>query len=126
MRDKFHRLTLVQSPQDAAHGDVCHACNRPGLLLCCDGCYRAFHMNCIDPPMEQDAVLDEAWYCYICEAKRNSRSKVDRGMFTDLLDDLLKKNPVDYLLPADVREYFEGVGTNEHGEFEDNSNAKPV
>ncbi|KAI9725136.1 MAG: hypothetical protein M1828_003478 [Chrysothrix sp. TS-e1954] len=115
-----------ESPGDAVHGDVCHACGRPGLLLCCDGCYRAFHMSCVDPPMEQDAVLDEAWYCYICEARRHSRTKLERGMFTELLDGLVKKNPSDFLLPQGVRDFFEGVGTAEYGVYEDSSNAKPI
>ena len=108
---------VLTSSQHSEHGDVCCACGGAGLLLCCDGCERVFHMNCIDPPMEQDAMLDEPWYCYICESNRNEVKKLPSGIFSELLHRLNKKNPVSFTLPPMIRDYFEGVGTGPDGEY---------
>lgn len=42
--------------------DLCTICYQPGHLLCCDGCPRSFHQECI-PLLE---VPDDTWYCRYC------------------------------------------------------------
>ena len=69
-------------------------------------------MNANKPP-------EGEWYCYICESKRDPQPKPPRGVFAALLAALEKKNPTAYVLPLDIRDYFEGVRTGEEGEYED-------
>lgn len=72
--------------------------------------------------MNEDAKeLDEPWYCFICIAKRpvaaESPEKPTRGLFAPLLSSLRKRNPTNFELPQDIRDYFEGVATDRNGSF---------
>ncbi|KAI9826312.1 MAG: hypothetical protein M1832_000229 [Thelocarpon impressellum] len=98
--------------------DFCSACGGNGDLLCCDGCDRSFHFTCLDPPMDKDH-LPETWFCFVCAAARDPQPRLPRGLFAGLLGHLERKNPVAYNLPADIREYFEGVKTGDEGEYEE-------
>lgn len=54
--------TAVQSNEDH-----CSACRSFGSLVYCDGCPRAFHLWCLDPPMESaDLPEGERWFCPAC------------------------------------------------------------
>lgn len=47
--------------------DHCSACRSFGSLVYCDGCPRAFHLWCLDPPMESaDLPEGERWFCPAC------------------------------------------------------------
>ena len=61
--------------------------------------------------------LPEAWYCYACTAKREPQPKLSRGLFSELHSNLEKQNPRSFILPADIRDFFEGVQTGENGEY---------
>lgn len=63
--------------------------------------------------------LPDAWFCYICAARRNPQPKPARGLFAALFVELEKENPKAYELPLDIREYFEGVKTGDEGEYEE-------
>lgn len=56
------------SPPSQSNEDHCSACRSLGSLVYCDGCPRAFHLICLDPPMEpQDLPAGDArWYCPAC------------------------------------------------------------
>lgn len=115
-----HDLTQVE--QLSENNDFCSACGGSGFLLCCDGCDRSFHFSCLDPPLHEDASeLNEPWYCFICVAKRPVTSeqieKLQRGLFAPLLNSLKKRNPSNFALPQDIRDYFEGVATDRTGAF---------
>ncbi|XP_074290074.1 increased DNA methylation 1-like isoform X2 [Silene latifolia] len=43
--------------------DLCSVCQGDGELLCCDGCPRAFHLDCISLP----SIPDDKWYCKLCD-----------------------------------------------------------
>ncbi|KAL1361483.1 hypothetical protein AAHE18_03G007000 [Arachis hypogaea] len=43
--------------------DLCSICSDGGDLLCCDGCPRAFHIDCVPLP----SVPTDTWYCKYCE-----------------------------------------------------------
>ena len=113
---------LTDDDQQSENNDFCSACGGSGFLLCCDGCDRSFHFSCLDPPLNEDASeLNEPWFCYICIAKRPFSSeqgeKPSRGLFAQLLNGLRKRNPSNFSLPQDVRDYFEGVATERNGAF---------
>ncbi|PPQ69869.1 hypothetical protein CVT26_014146 [Gymnopilus dilepis] len=51
--------------------DHCSACRSYGSLVYCDGCPRAFHFWCLDPPMEDvDDDGDARWFCSTCVARK--------------------------------------------------------
>ena len=117
------RHDLTQDDQISENNDFCSACGGSGFLLCCDGCDRSFHFACLDPPLNEDASeLNEPWFCYICVAKRpfatESPEKL-RGLFAPLFGSLKKRNPSNFALPEDIRNYYEGVATDKNGAFMD-------
>ena len=56
--------------------DVCHICKDGGHLLMCDGpCKRVFHLECLDPPLEQEP--DGQWFCSSCSAEEGPTASMD-------------------------------------------------
>ncbi|KAH3669481.1 hypothetical protein OGAPHI_001602 [Ogataea philodendri] len=100
--------------------DFCSSCGLTGLFLCCEGCPRSFHFQCLDPPAEE-ADLPDHWFCKECMASRQKPKKHHIGIFSALLDDLQTHNPLAFRLPREVAEAFEGVTMNKDGDFEDDS-----
>lgn len=124
MRPAKHAPDLTSTEQASENNDFCSACNASGYLLCCDGCDRSFHFTCLDPPLSENAKeLDEPWFCFICVEKRpataESPEKPSRGLglFASLVSSLKKRNPKNFELPVDLRDYFEGVATDKNGAF---------
>lgn len=54
--------------EDGKMGE-CHYCKDGGELLCCDGCEKVFHFECLVPPMRQADMPDGDWFCEYCTAK---------------------------------------------------------
>jgi len=51
--------------------DHCSSCRSYGSLVYCDGCPRAFHFWCLDPPLEGvDDDRNARWYCSTCVARK--------------------------------------------------------
>jgi hypothetical protein len=124
---------LTRGPQRSENNDFCSACHGSGYLLCCDGCDRSFHFTCLDPPINDNAKeLDEPWYCYICVAGRPAalpspeKGQAARGIFAPLLNSLRKRNPSNFNLPKEIREFFDGVNTDKNGAFVEQLNGKPT
>lgn len=46
------------------HNEHCELCFTGGQLLCCDGCERAYHLSCVNPPMLEIPTGD--WFCVNC------------------------------------------------------------
>ncbi|XP_072296585.1 autoimmune regulator [Eucyclogobius newberryi] len=44
--------------------DECAVCRDGGELICCDGCPRAFHLNCVSPPLT--TIPSGTWQCDLC------------------------------------------------------------
>ncbi|KAL8810700.1 MAG: hypothetical protein Q9200_002378 [Gallowayella weberi] len=102
---------------EGLNSDDCSACGGPGELLCCDGCTRAYHFTCIDPP--KDSLPDGEWYCQACASQPGPPPAPTRGVFPILLHSLATKTPTAYNLPRSLRNYYEGVITGEDGEYEE-------
>ncbi|KAL1871874.1 hypothetical protein VTK73DRAFT_1842 [Phialemonium thermophilum] len=99
--------------------DYCSSCGGNGELVCCDGCTRSFHLTCVDPPLHEDRMPAE-WFCNVCLSTRFPASfPAHRGAFALLLDNLDAKNSSAFRLPAEIRDYFEGVRTGVDGEYEE-------
>ncbi|PNS20711.1 hypothetical protein CAC42_2956 [Sphaceloma murrayae] len=104
------------------NSDYCNACGGTGYLLCCDGCDKAFHFGCVDPPLDvNSSALDEPWFCQTCVAKKKPPPRQPRGLFAGLLSRLEKCNPSIFTLPEDVRNYYQGISTGKDGKFDDST-----
>lgn len=51
----------------AINHDYCDSCLEGGDLLCCDRCPVSFHLQCHDPPLEEDDVPTGEWVCHKCK-----------------------------------------------------------
>lgn len=108
---------------DQSNTDFCITCGGPGELICCDGCPRAFHLICCDPPFNQDNPVpgdDTAWLCAVCEGKRQALAKPEkqRMVFATLLQDIQRHNPNKFALPKSVQSHFEGVQVADDGTYQ--------
>ena len=105
----------LMRPQE--NDDLCCVCNGPGRFLCCDRCPRSFHFTCINPPVDEDNIPENSWYCNTCSAQMNPPVKYPRGLFGPLLDDIERKNPLSFSLPNSIKNYFVGVESGPNGEY---------
>jgi PHD-finger len=48
-----------------AECDTCDVCDDGGILLVCDLCHKAFHLECLRPPLKEMPKASE-WYCSQC------------------------------------------------------------
>lgn len=59
---------------------VCVLCGKKGKILCyCDGCPKAYHIECMDPPLTR--MPKNRWFCWQCGQKnaKGKSKKNDRG-----------------------------------------------
>lgn len=55
--------------------DLCTICADGGDLLCCDGCPRAFHVECVPLPK----IPTGTWYCRYCQNVFQNEKSVERN-----------------------------------------------
>ncbi|XP_059914260.1 autoimmune regulator [Gadus macrocephalus] len=48
--------------------DECAVCKDGGELICCDGCPRAFHLSCLQPPLT--SIPSGTWECQWCHGNK--------------------------------------------------------
>ncbi|PCH38298.1 hypothetical protein WOLCODRAFT_130817 [Wolfiporia cocos MD-104 SS10] len=109
--------------------DHCSACRSLGALIYCDGCPRAFHLLCLDPPMETNDILEEEtrWFCPACSVQQRPPMKPSPSLkfMIPLIEQLHTSLPVEYQLPPEIRTYFKDVATSPRGTYVDSSELKP-
>ncbi|KAK8163630.1 hypothetical protein IWX90DRAFT_504283 [Phyllosticta citrichinensis] len=110
--------------QRSENDDFCSACGFSGLLLCCDGCDKAFHLTCCDPPLEE--TPEERWLCHVCAAKTKQAPREAFSLFMPLLNNMQRRNPTVFALPRKVQDYFEGVRANSEGAYEEIQATRPI
>jgi len=73
----FFLVAVVEVVYYKANEDHCSSCQSFGSLVYCDGCPRAFHLWCLDPPMEPQDLPegDKRWFCPACVMQRVNRSR---------------------------------------------------
>ncbi|KFB42218.1 AGAP006133-PA-like protein [Anopheles sinensis] len=52
------------------YDDHCRVCHRLGDLLCCETCPAVFHLECVEPPLEN--IPNGDWQCQLCKAHKVS------------------------------------------------------
>ncbi|OAA74133.1 Zinc finger domain-containing protein, PHD-finger [Cordyceps fumosorosea ARSEF 2679] len=108
------------TPKDPAtdNDEFCSACGNAGDVLCCDGCPRSFHFECVN--LAQDEDLPDDWYCNECIVRRfPSRVPIHKGAFASALNNLEKSIPRAFSLPKRIQNRFEGVKAGPDGDYEE-------
>uniref|UniRef100_A0A182IRL5 Nucleosome-remodeling factor subunit NURF301 n=1 Tax=Anopheles atroparvus TaxID=41427 RepID=A0A182IRL5_ANOAO len=52
------------------YDDHCRVCHRLGDLLCCETCPAVFHLECVEPPLEN--IPNGDWQCNLCKSHKVS------------------------------------------------------
>ncbi|KAM8851060.1 autoimmune regulator isoform 2-T2 [Spinachia spinachia] len=60
---QIHICVFVRA-QVHCNDDECAVCKDGGELICCDGCPRAFHLTCLEPPLT--SIPSGTWRCECC------------------------------------------------------------
>ncbi|UKZ80708.1 hypothetical protein TrVFT333_008471 [Trichoderma virens FT-333] len=108
----------AQSVTGSDNDEYCSACGNTGDVVCCDGCPRSFHFECVD--MVQSDHLPDEWYCNECLVRRYpSRVPVYKGAFASALNALEKSIPRAFSLPKKLQNRFEGVKAGADGDYEE-------
>uniref|UniRef100_T1J2P5 PHD finger protein 12 n=1 Tax=Strigamia maritima TaxID=126957 RepID=T1J2P5_STRMM len=53
-------------PGRSFNHDCCDSCKEGGDLLCCDRCPAAFHLQCHNPPLQDEDIPPGEWLCHRC------------------------------------------------------------
>ncbi|KAF8558422.1 hypothetical protein OG21DRAFT_1149976 [Imleria badia] len=105
--------------------DHCSSCRSLGALVYCDSCPRAFHLWCLDPPMEAVDLPDgEKWFCPSCIIRRNPPPKPAPSFVSPLIHLAQTSIPKEFQLPDDIRGFFKDVATGANGTYVDSSELK--
>ncbi|BGO97743.1 hypothetical protein RTG_01435 [Rhodotorula toruloides ATCC 204091] len=116
----------TQGDVQLPNNDFCDSCGGKGHFLCCEGgCLRSFHFSCLEPPLEIDEVPDESWFCKACRAAAHPPPKPRAGFFTDLIYEVETKNPKQFSLPNEIKNFLRNVATGTNGEFIDSVEHRP-
>ncbi|KAF4450036.1 hypothetical protein FALBO_16550 [Fusarium albosuccineum] len=108
----------VAKDQVSDNDEDCSACGAAGDVVCCDGCPRSFHFECVGMVPSDD--LPDEWYCNECFFKRYpSRVPVHKGVFAAALNNLEKSIPRAFSLPKKLQTRFEGVKAGADGDYEE-------
>eukprot|EP00644_Phytophthora_capsici_P005434 jgi/Phyca11/78969/gw1.1.1359.1 len=63
-RKREAKRIAQQRPAADHHMEFCAICLKGGKLLCCDGCVRAYHLNCVRPALLD--IPEGDWFCSHC------------------------------------------------------------
>ncbi|XP_034038510.1 autoimmune regulator [Thalassophryne amazonica] len=79
-KTSFHhkRETEISMVQSHYNDDECTVCKDGGELICCDGCPRAFHLYCLEPPLT--SIPRGSWQCEQCHVNKMKKEKAQLGL----------------------------------------------
>nr|XP_012772164.1 autoimmune regulator [Maylandia zebra] len=72
-KSTFHHQVETATRMIHYNDDECTVCKDGGELICCDGCPRAFHLACLDPPLS--SIPSGSWQCEWCRGHRVKKEK---------------------------------------------------
>ncbi|KAH6918816.1 hypothetical protein BKA70DRAFT_1248334 [Coprinopsis sp. MPI-PUGE-AT-0042] len=128
-KDDAKAASSLPTPEPTSNllnnNDHCSACRSSGSLVYCDGCPKAFHLWCLDPPMESIDEGDSRWYCPACVIRKHPPRKPPPSLLGPLIHQLELSTPVEFQLPDDIRNFFRDVSTSARGTYVDLQEAKP-
>lgn len=65
---KLDHLTSKKKGTDGYYYE-CVVCDLGGNLLCCDGCPKTYHLECLDPPLKR--IPNGKWVCPSCSQRKD-------------------------------------------------------
>lgn len=65
----FFHENNIELMNECQTDEVCDDCQKPGLLLICDGCNSNHHLDCQSPKLT--SIPDGLWICNNCEIEKN-------------------------------------------------------
>ncbi|POM65690.1 Hypothetical protein PHPALM_18558 [Phytophthora palmivora] len=80
-RKREAKRIAQQRPAADQHMEFCEICLKGGKLLCCDGCERAYHLNCVRPALLD--VPEGDWFCSHC---RDAATKIPLAKISKSVD----------------------------------------
>ncbi|KIK91128.1 hypothetical protein PAXRUDRAFT_831105 [Paxillus rubicundulus Ve08.2h10] len=114
-----------EPPLSLLNEDHCSSCRSLGALVYCDSCPRAFHLWCLDPPMETvDFPEGEKWFCPSCTIRKHPPPKPAPSFMSPLIHLAQTNIPKEFQLPDDIRGFFKDVATGIKGSYVDSSEVK--
>lgn len=118
-----HKSTIIAQ----ANQDHCSACRSIGSLLYCDSCPRAYHLWCLNPPLNHSDIPGPGlpWDCPACNLEKNPKPPPRKRFMSELITTVQNGLPCEFSLPEDIRSYFKNVGTGPRGSYTDNVSTKP-
>jgi len=63
-------------PGKGHNHDCCDSCFEGGALICCDSCPSSFHLQCHDPPLEDNDIPEGDWICIKCFASKPENQRL--------------------------------------------------
>lgn len=93
---KFLREIHVETPvqqndneeivEDPTYCEICGRCDGEDRMLLCDGCDLGYHLECLDPPL--DNIPTGSWYCQDCGGPEENDSTIDSYEVQLLFEDV--------------------------------------
>ncbi|EPQ58257.1 hypothetical protein GLOTRDRAFT_57044, partial [Gloeophyllum trabeum ATCC 11539] len=127
LRVKEEPVNVALPPADQApNEDHCSSCRSLGALVYCDGCPRAFHLWCLNPPMEPGDLPegDARWFCPNCSIRQNPPPQPPPSVLAPVIQQVQTSIPIEFQLPDDIRGFFKDVASNARGGYVDASEIK--
>lgn len=106
--------------KEIINNEFCSACSGGGSLICCETCPKSFHFTCVDPPIDQDHVPDENWFCNECRVRGGVVVRKDfkdgnqppvltiSGIWEHLINKAEGVNPKAFTIPKRIKKTLQG------------------
>ncbi|GAB6030049.1 hypothetical protein CHUAL_005732 [Chamberlinius hualienensis] len=78
--EKDRNCIKNRRPGRSVNHDCCDSCNEGGDLICCDNCPAAFHLQCHDPPLDEDDLPTGEWLCHCCRMQAKEKAKAENDV----------------------------------------------
>lgn len=75
----------VEILEDPTYCEICGSCDREDRMLLCDGCDLGFHLECLNPPLQD--IPAGYWYCEGCSSSDEANDDIDVFEIHFLLDE---------------------------------------
>ncbi|XP_035655124.1 autoimmune regulator [Oncorhynchus keta] len=114
---KYHHKeessTRVRDAQ--RNDDECTVCKDGGELICCDGCPRAYHLTCLDPPLT--TIPSGTWRCQSCHSNKVRRERIYPVLPSQLTETSSSNSTIDFSFFSSLSSTsLSGVTTTKSGQ----------
>ncbi|KZT33985.1 hypothetical protein SISSUDRAFT_1053497 [Sistotremastrum suecicum HHB10207 ss-3] len=116
----------TNGPTNSPNQDHCSACRSLGALLYCDGCPRAFHLWCLNPPLEPSEVPEgsTSWFCPSCALRNDPPPPPPFSFLSPITHVIQNTVPTEFRLPEELRSHFKNTGADGRGYYTDVSSTR--